>query len=304
MFYTLTDYQTIIEENVSAILPESVKPILDKIVKQLGVTIQTVYTKISSMNDNKRQNNRNHNKKSSQNQPDWESVRSFKTTVIHQEKEGPESEIRGSLNKMSQNNYEKNRDIIFQKMDAITEPTKLQEIAHMIFEIASTNKFFSEIYSKLYRELAEKYAVFHTILNDFLHGFMDRLHSIRFVDQNVNYDAYCANNKTNDALKAISLFITNLVKNSVLSIDQIINILYDIQQSIFDKVRMPDKLNEVEELTEHFSILFLPMVSFIKGSEKGQEILQKICEMSEWKLKDFPSISSRVIFKYKDLVGN
>jgi len=302
MFYTLTDYQTIIEENTSTILPESVKPILDKIMKQLGVTVQTVYTKVSSMNDHKKQHNR-HNKKNNQQLQDWESVRSFKTTVINQEKDGPETEIRGSLNKLSQNNYEKNRDIIFQKMDSITEPTKMQQIAHMIFDIASTNKFFSEIYSKLFKELAEKYEIFHEILADFLEGFMNRLHSIRFVDQNVDYDAYCANNKTNDAMKAISLFITNLVKNAVVSIDKVINILYDIQQTIFEYIRMPEKTNEVEELTEHLFIIFSPMASLIKQHERGQEILQKIREMSEWKLKEFASISSRAIFKYKDLVS-
>ena len=92
------------------------------------------------------------------------------------------------------------------------------------------------------------------------------------------------------------------MKISVLSIDQIIDILYDIQQSIYDKVQLLDKTNEIEELTEHLFIILLPMISLIKESEKGQTILQKIREMSEWKLKEFPSISSRAIFKYKDLV--
>ena len=298
MFYTISDYQTIIEEKVTAILPESVKTILDKITKQLGVIIQTTY-KVTPSNEYKKQNHRHHKKS---NQPDWESVRSFKPTVI-QEKDGLESDIRGSLNKMSQKNYETNRDFILDKIESIIgNQEQLQQISNMIFEIASTNKFFSEIYSNLFKALADKYEIFHTILQNFLQGFMDRLHNIQFVDQNIDYDAYCANNKINDATKAISLFITNLVKNSVLSIDNVINILYDIQQTIFDKVRLPDKTNEIEELTEHLFIFISPLVSFLKGSEKGEEILRKIQEMSEWKLKEFPSISSRAIFKYKDLV--
>ena len=305
MFYTLSDYNTIIEEKVQ--LPDSVKIIIDKIIKQLGITIQTVYSKVSTITNNyndqrKQRSNRKHTNNVTN--ADWEMLRSFKPTVII-EKEGSEkimSEIRGSLNKMSQKNYETNRDIIFQKMDSILESETIQQIATNIFEIASTNKFFSEIYSKLYKELAEKYDIFYNTLEDFLKGFIDRLHNIKFVDQNMDYDGYCVNNKINDANKAISLFITNLVKNSVLSAQVVIDILYDIQQSIFEKVKLPEKTNEVEELTEHLSILFLPMVSLLKESEKGQIVLEKIREMSEWKLKEFSSISSRAIFKYKDLV--
>jgi hypothetical protein len=307
MFYTLADYQTIVEEKISFVLPETVKNIIDKIIKQLGVTIQSAYTKVSNItnhyNDQRKQRS-NRKQTSVVTNADWESLRSFKPTVIV-EKEGSEktmSDIRGSLNKISQKNYETNRDLIIGYMNMITEEETIKQIANNIFEIASTNKFFSEIYSKLYKELAEKYDIFSITLQDFLKGFMDRLHNIQFVDQNNDYDAYCTNNKINDATKACSLFITNLVKISVLSIDQIIDILYDIQQSICDKVQLLDKTNEIEELTEHLFIILLPMISLIKESEKGQTILQKIREMSEWKLKEFPSISSRAIFKYKDLV--
>lgn len=309
MFYTLADYHTIIEEKVQMILPESVKIIIDKIINQLGVTIQSKISTIMNHYNDQRKHKSNHhsNRRSNNNSSsnvDWESVRSFKPTVIA-EKEGPEkimNDIRGSLNKMSQKNYETNRDLILEYMNMIPEQETIKQIANNIFEIASTNKFFSEIYSKLYKELSEKYEIFHTILEDFLQVFMDRLHSIRIVDQNIDYDAYCANNKINDANRAISLFITNLVKISVLSIDKVIDILYDIQQTIFENVRLTDKTNEIEELTEHFSILLLPMISLLKASERGQQILGKVKEMSEWKLKEFSSISSRAIFKYKDLV--
>ena len=304
MFYTLTDYSTIIDEKIQMVVPDSIKIIIDKIIKQLGITIQMMSTKISTISNHYNNDQRKSRMNRKSGNTDWETLRSFKPTVIT-EKEGPDkimSEIRGSLNKMSQKNYETNRDLIFGYIAAISEESTIQQIAHNIFEIASTNKFFSEIYSKLYKELAEKYEIFNTILQDFLKGFMDRLHNIRYVDQNTDYDAYCTNNKINDANKAISLFITNLVKNSVLSIEVVIDILYDIQQSIFAQVQLLDKTNEIEELTEHLSILFLPMVSFIKESPKGQEILIKIREMSEWKLKQFPSISSRAIFKYKDMV--
>jgi len=307
MFYTLADYHTIIEEKVQMVLPDSVKIIIDKMIKQLGVTIQTAYSKVSTItnqyNDQrKHRSNRRSNNNNSSN-AEWEAIRSFKPTVIV-EKEGSEkimSDIRGSLNKMSQKNYETNRDLILGYMNMISEQETIKQIATNIFEIASTNKFFSEIYSKLYKELAEKYEVFDTIIHDFLKGFMERLHTIRYIDQNENYDAYCVNNKINDANKAISLFITNLVKMSVLSIDQVIDILYDIQRSICEMVQLPDKMNEIEELTEHLFILLSPMVSLLKGSERGQQILGKIKEMSEWKLKEFPSISSRAIFKYKDI---
>lgn len=305
MYYSLNDYQLILQEKIIGILPESTKIIIDKIIKQLGVSTPTFISKPANNYEQRRGkvNHRRANNNSSSN-TDWETLRSFKPTVIV-EKEGIEkimSDIRMNLNKISAKNYDTNRDFILTHLESITTQEEVCSVANAIFEIASTNKFFSEIYSKLYKELTNKYEIFTTILQDFLKGFIERLKNLQYVDPNGNYDEYCKYNKLNDANKSISVFITNLVKNEVVSSETLYELILEIQEYIFDRVNVPEKINEIEEMTENLFLLFTNSISFMTNDENSKKIIENIRIMSQWKVKEFPSISSRAIFKYKDMV--
>ena len=65
------------------------------------------------------------------------------------------NQIRISLNKLSKNTYNAQRNDIMQQMNALPAE-QYTEIAALIFEIASTNKFYSNIYADLYKELVDK----------------------------------------------------------------------------------------------------------------------------------------------------
>jgi hypothetical protein len=75
-----------------------------------------------------------------------------------------------------------------------------------------------------------------------------------------------------------------------------------MQTYIFQMVLTPNKNNEIEEMTENLFLMITESSSFIKLSEKGEKIIENVKKMSEWKVKELPSISSRAIFKYKDIV--
>jgi hypothetical protein len=131
---------------------------------------------------------------------------------------------------------------------------------------------------------------------------MDRLRNIIYVPPNGNYDEYCKYNKINDANKATSVFIVNLVKNSVLKVDQLFELICEIQKYIFEMIEIPGKTNEIEEMTENLFLLITESITYMTDNENGKDIIENIRKMSEWKVKEVPSISSRAIFKYKDLM--
>jgi retron-type reverse transcriptase len=58
------------------------------------------------------------------------------------------------------------RDIVEQKVNL-----ELEKIANAIFDIASTNKFYSEMYAKLYKELIQLYPVFQKVMDIFLQKY-------------------------------------------------------------------------------------------------------------------------------------
>ena len=82
-------------------------------------------------------------------------------------KEGIEKDmnnIRTSLNKISIKNYDIQKDIIISLLiqfltDDIEHQISLKKIAQFIFDIASTNKFYSALYVDLYLELINKSSI-------------------------------------------------------------------------------------------------------------------------------------------------
>jgi hypothetical protein len=220
------------------------------------------------------------------------------------------NDIRAALNKMSSKNYDTNRDIILgllknlvdEQKDDMEKEKNLVKIGNNIFDIASTNKFFSEIYAKLYKDISEKFPeIFNSILISFLEGFTNTMNTIIYVDQKDNYDDFCKYNKDNDKRKATSMFITNLVKNNVIQSEVLVNIIQTIQMNLNTYMNQENKVNEVEEIVENMFILLTNNTTFLKSSE-NTEIIIFVKNLSILKPKDVASMSSRAIFKCLDII--
>ena len=112
-----------------------------------------------------------------------------------------------SLNKISNKSYETHRDLILTLVENLipsVDPDNmaedeqinsiavinLQRVAQFIFDIASTNKFYGEIYADLYKELVLKFEIFKTILLEFVSTYNETIKTIHYVDSNENYDAF------------------------------------------------------------------------------------------------------------------
>lgn len=270
------------------------------------------------------QNGSNHNgaNRNRSSVPDnWEDVRnsSFKPTpIVEPKEEGIEKwtqDIRIALNKLSVKNFDTQTEHI---MDALqkcvekedqTETEKqhnMKTIAMAIFQVASTNKFYAEIYALLYKNLIEKYKVFEDILLSHVAIFSNSVKDIQYVDAEEDYEKYCVYNKENDARKATAVFIVWLMKNGTLPVLRVLNIMVAFQTLVLEYIDLDGKTNEVEEMTE---ILFL---FFQEGIRIYQEckaewiwkfvIRSNVETLAKYSKKDKKSLSSRAIFKYMDMV--
>lgn len=255
----------------------------------------------------------------------WENVRNFKTTKI-EKKEGIDkkiNDIRICLNKISAKNYDTQKETIFnhiqsflndseeEEVEPITEESSgsvrkeaLQKVATAIFDIASTNKFFSEIYAKLYKSLVEVSPMFNDVLQTFVSHFMDSLQEIAYIDPNIDYDAFCAYNKKNDKRKASAVFLIHMMKMEILSVSQVVPILSNLVAKIEENMEMANRLNEVEEMTEVLFLFLQEGYAFLLSSSSDTmvSIFSKVRTFVTYKIKEKASLSSRVIFKYMDLV--
>ena len=245
---------------------------------------------------------------------DWEAIRAFQTTQKHTS-EGIEKHmdnIRGFLNKITDKNEEAMiQDIKNEISQLITHETSdenMMKIGYSIFNIASSNSFYSELYARLFKSLMKDYDIFKKIFEDNFKEFMNLFNTIEFVDPKKNYDKFCDYTNTNDKRRAMSLFVVNLMINEVIQKEEIVDIIMQIQKLISGYICKPEKTNEVEELTENVFIIITKSKECLSSSEDITEAWATIVGNIEFisilkpKMKEYPSITNKTIFKHMDML--
>ena len=82
--------------------------------------------------------------------------------------------------------------------------------------------------------------------------------------------------------------------------DQIVSILESFLTVVFENMKKENKTYEVEEITENIYMLLTQQKKILMNVPSV--IYEKILELSQKKAKEDPSISSRAIFKYIDII--
>lgn len=318
-YYNLSDLQAIsLETDFTKNLPSKSIQAFDFILKNIVIPPPETFAvepiplipqhRSFDKDRNRRRGQRNKDRVSM----DWDNVRlpTFTPTKI-ETKEGIEKQIndfRALLNKISSKNYTVQRDLIIDKMNDIVSQScekDLEKIAGNIFDIASANKFYSEVYADLYVELMNKYDVFNGLLDGLLDKYYDSLKNIHYVDHNVDYDGFCTYTKTNDLRKAMASFIINLMKKGALEKDKVLTLIMSIQTMLTEYIGSDNRTNEVDEIIENLFLLVTQSDSTLKIQEKwSSEIIPYIHQLSKLKSKDCKSLSSRAVFKCMDILDN
>ena len=334
VYYSLEDYNNIISNGYDYVLPENVINIINNLTTELGI-IETTNSQVEKKKtyendrpprDFKHRDSSNYNTKRNKNivEPSWEKLPSYKPTKI-EKKEGIEktiNDIRTCLNKISNKNYDSQRDLILNYITELNnvvntstideeeqpvvknqeENIELSKVANSIFDIASNNKFYSEIYASLYKELLDKFEIFDKIISKYVEQYLDSIKQIKYVDSNEDYNKYCENNKLNDKRKAMSAFIINLMKNQIIQKEKVLDIILMLQNLVFEYIDVDNKTNEVDEITENIFIFSTMSATEFVNVPEWDNIKSNIVKCSQYKAKEHKSISSRAIFKYMDIL--
>lgn len=270
---------------------------------------------------------------------EWDTILSFQKTEL-KKKEGIElsiDNIRSSLNKLTDKTYSTMLSNILKEISALFTASSddaseehntvavMDRVASSIFNTASSNAFYSEIYARLFHDLMskesepghEQYAVFRGIFEKNLASFMSLFETIEYCDPKKNYDKFCDINKANEKRKAMSLFIVNLMKIGIVEKTQVLGLMRQIQELMYTNMRQEGKTNEVDELSENLFIMVKHShMMFTDGrsgaaaagaldpeiAESFKSRVEQITEISKMKLKSKPSITNKTIFKHLDML--
>jgi len=284
MSYTLSDYHKI---QTAFVLPQNVLEIIATIATKFGIT--SIPEPIIKQ--------RNYRPRKQEEVTGWN--REFKPTQVL-EKGTKMNDIRVALNKLSTKNYDITSEFILEKIEKMTEDPdeNVSILSSIIMDIISTNKMFSPLYAKLYVSLVTKFPDLFSI-SPITESYMTSISTIRSVDP-TNYDDFCNNNKENDKRKTIATFITHLMNVGLLTPTQIFFMTNTLLTHVQEYMGCPDKTVEVDEITENVYILLTQQEKILNNLP--EDIQEKVLELSKIKAKDQPSLSSRAIFKYIDMV--
>ena len=228
------------------------------------------------------------------------------------------NDIRILLNKLSNKKYDDQKTEILTLIQTIFEKLEegegegdnnaheaVQKIGQFIFDIASTNQFFSELYAGLYEDLVAQHAVFTEILEVFVEKFQSTLDAVPYCDPNTDYDGFCQYTKHNERRRATASFFVMLVVRKVLSGERLATLVVHIQRIMETAITEENRTNEVEELTEVLFLLITLGATLLRADDSHcweSSIFPTLQTMSQRKAKEFTSLSSRAVFKHRDIL--
>jgi len=321
--YTLEQIEDIIFKGFDYELPEEVMEKISSLAMEVG-SPDYVRTPIFKKRENpmkvepisvvKEQGKKKRGNKAMEilNDDDWDSIRTFHTTKI-ETKAGMDADfdsIRAFINKMTDKNYIDMRNKIVEVIKKIVSENSdsdLSGIGSNIFEIASSNRYYSKIYAELYADLSSKFEFIKSKYEDNFKNFTELFENIEYVDPNENYDKFCEINKVNEKRKSLATFYINLMYCGIISRVEIMQITRNLLAKIYEYISMENKKNEVEELTETIALLYKK--DLYKDDEaneyeaiEGHTISEIIKLIANSKVKDYKSLTNKALFKFMDLI--
>jgi len=310
VIYTLSEIENICWKAEHLPLPEDTIKIIDAISEQVGAPS---YNRTPTFQNKTAPGggggNRRKKKNEEINAEDWEAIRTFQKTEIVK-KEGIEKEIdsiRLLINKLTEKTYDKIVESMITTLNEIHENGNYNEesvnkIGFAIFNMATSNKFNSNVYARLCSKLLSEYDFMNSIIHNNITEFMKLFDNMVFVSPEENYDAFCDMNIANDKRRSMSLFLTNLYKNNVITMDIVFANIVNIQNILMTNKNDISKKKENEELSENLYTLLTNIPFLILTKHNGWSIINDNIEI----IKNSDStvnlgISSKCKFKHMDI---
>ena len=295
------------KENIITELKDEIIQKINKLSKRVGAPS---YQKTPVFKRNNYRNITRTVKKENITEDDWNSIRNFKKTKLEKNTEGVEAQmdkIRCNLNKLTDNTYSLVLDeIICIIKDIIKDEDNkgsdtLEKIGEAIFEIGSVHKFWSKVYATLYKELIEQFPIMKDICIKNFENFKSIFEVINYIDSSKDYNLFCEYNKQNEKRRALSSFFSICAELEIIDKLEIESIIIEFIKQIKNDISLDNRVNHICELVENIGIMISSGKQYLSELSNWDTILNDIEYFSNLNQKNYPSLNSKIIFKFMDL---
>ena len=224
------------------------------------------------------------------------------------------NDIRAMMNKLSLKNVEVQKPIVVEAMAKFLANLEEQEddglqlqTIRKLTDILVSNPFLVKVYVELYAALCVPIFPYHqeftqVVTETLTTEYMASLRDLQpVVESSEDYDAFCEYNKRNDKRKAWATFFAEASKQcpATFAPSLVQSMVHELFTLVQENLVVEHKTHQVDEVTENIAVL----LSCGSHELKQDPAVQKsVRELTLKKPKDFPSWSSRALFKYMDLV--
>ncbi len=306
--YTLDDIEKIKYSNITFKLNNDVLEKIKQIATEVG---SPEYIKTPQFpKKDKFMRKKGRNKTDVLSAEDWNKIRAFKATVIKKD-EGTEAninKIRQHLNKISEKTYDilqvkifDEISIVINKCESSDKLQLIQRISSVIFDIASSNAFYSTLYAKFYKSLLEHMPEMKSIFMNTFSECLQLFENIENIDPAKDYNRFCEVNKTNEKRRAVIKFYVNLMNINVISTSNIFDIIFKIKEKIELELDDINHVCTVDELAELLKIIIIDGHTLLKNEASWDDIKNHIDIMAGTTASSKAGLSNKTVFKYMDI---
>lgn len=208
--------------------------------------------------------------------------------------------IQTCINKLTDKNYDIQYAQMANAYQLCNDETKPTVILDLVYKTAAANRNSAVLYSRLVGDLSSRLLLPVTDhLTIYIHKFEAAITEIEAVSPETDYDGFCAYTKHNDRQRAATVFLVQLSHEcTILDSNILAAILYRLLLQIILLVELPNKLTDVENISE-IIILLVPVLG--KSVVYKSECTDMITNIGQFTAREKASFSSRVMFKYRDI---
>ena len=208
------------------------------------------------------------------------------------------NKIRAEINKITMKNFSTGLEKLKMLLSNIDEKDKT-EVCKVIFHLASTNQFFSNLYAKLFIELDKEFSM-KQIFDSILEQYMDRFKPIDIINCE-NYDTFCELTKQNEEKTALSSFYTNMMNLDYLSNDIIMNILSVLQSNVEDLLDKNNN-NVIDQLSENIFVIIKEGKQSLVEHAEWDKFYLRCVSITKLNKKENKGLTHKSKFKYMDII--
>ena len=216
------------------------------------------------------------------------------------------NDLRLNMNKLSVKNYAK----LYEKIkvllrDLKPEAKEREECATMLFELASANLFFSELYADLYQKLYVEFDFLREPLTNSLKTFISSYKNIENMSSAENYDMFCCIIKNNTKRIALLTFVIYLMRGDVVKGlggkgDVIMELTLYLVTNI-DTLLSTNQSDQIEQLAENLLVIIRLTGLQILSRDDWLVVETHIDKISNAKPADYEGLTFKTVFKYRDM---